>query len=56
MTDKKPTPNDDRSNVKNPNNPAHQADADNRAGQLDPKNPKHQPPPAAQPDPARKEK
>lgn len=33
---KPPTPNDQRSNVKNPNNPAHQADRDNRANQLNP--------------------
>lgn len=35
-----PTPNDQRSNVKNPNNPAHQSNQDNRANQL---NPNHQP-------------
>lgn len=35
-----PTPNDQRSNVKNPNNPAHKANQDNRANQL---NPNHQP-------------
>ena len=36
----KPTPNDQRSNVKNPNNPAHKADRDNRSNQ---RNPNHQP-------------
>jgi len=51
-----PTPNDERANVKNPNNPAHKDAQDNRAEQLDPQNPKHQPPPAQQPDPGKKEK
>ena len=38
MTDKKSrTPNDDRSDSKNPNNPAYQASVDNRADQLNPK-------------------
>lgn len=37
---KTPTPNDQRSNVKNPNNPAHKANQDNRANQL---NPNHAP-------------
>jgi hypothetical protein len=41
MTKKSPpSPNDQRSNVKNPNNPAHQAARDNRSNQL---NPNHQP-------------
>jgi hypothetical protein len=42
MTDQKkpPSPNDQRSNVKNPNNPAHKAAQDNRANQM---NPNHQP-------------
>jgi hypothetical protein len=40
MSEKKPTPNDQRSNVKNPNNPAHKPDQDNRSNQL---NPNHQP-------------
>jgi len=35
-----PTPNDQRSNVKNPNNPAHKAAGDNRSRQL---NPNHAP-------------
>lgn len=35
-----PTPNDQRSDVKNPNNPAHKQAQDNRADQL---NPNHQP-------------
>ena len=51
-----PTPNDDRADVKNPNNPAHKEAQDNRAGQLDSKNPKHQLPPAQQPVPGKKEK
>jgi hypothetical protein len=38
--DKNPTPNDQRSNVKNPNNPAHKANQDNRSNQL---NPNHKP-------------
>lgn len=37
---KQPTPNDQRSNVKNPNNPAFKKDQDNRANQL---NPNHEP-------------
>lgn len=41
MSDKKsPSPNDQRSNVKNPNNPAFDAARDNRANQL---NPNHAP-------------
>lgn len=35
-----PTPNDQRSDVKNPNNPANKSAQDNRANQL---NPNHQP-------------
>jgi hypothetical protein len=35
-----PKPNDQRSNVKNPNNPAHKQAGDNRANQM---NPKHSP-------------
>lgn len=31
-----PSPNDQRSDVKNPNNPAFKADRDNRSRQLDP--------------------
>lgn len=37
---KQASPNDQRSNVKNPNNPAHKAARDNRANQ---KNPNHAP-------------
>lgn len=37
---KGPTPNDQRSDVKNPNNPAHRAATDTRANQL---NPNHAP-------------
>lgn len=33
------TPNDDRSDSLNPNNPAHQASLDNRSNQLNPNNP-----------------
>ena len=36
-----PTPNDQRSNVMNPNNPDHKANQDNRANQLNPNNPAH---------------
>lgn len=36
-----PSPNDQRSNVKNPNNPAHQAGRDNRSNQMNPNNPTH---------------
>jgi hypothetical protein len=35
-----PKPNDQRSNVKNPNNPAHKQAGDNRANQM---NPNHSP-------------
>lgn len=38
---KKPTPNDQRSNVKNPNNPQKQAADDNRSRQLNPESPAH---------------
>lgn len=40
MSDKTPNPNDQRSDTKNPNNPAHKVAQDNRANQL---NPNHQP-------------
>ena len=41
MTKKNQTPqNDQRSNVKNPNNPAHKSAGDNRSNQ---KNPNHEP-------------
>lgn len=33
--------NDDRSNSKNPNNPAYQAIQDNRSNQLNPNHPEH---------------
>ncbi|MEO5725766.1 MAG: hypothetical protein ABI134_25865 [Byssovorax sp.] len=39
----KPTPNDQRSDVKNPNNPAHQDARDNESRQANPQDPKHQP-------------
>jgi hypothetical protein len=40
MSDKKsPSPNDQRSNTMNPNNPAHKATRDNRANQLNPNHP-----------------
>lgn len=38
---KQQQPNDQRSDVKNPNNQRHQQDADNRAGQLNPQHPAH---------------
>lgn len=34
-----PTPNDQRSHVKNPNNPAQKSAQDNRANQLNPNHP-----------------
>ena len=34
--------NDDRSNSKNPNNPAYQASQDNRSDQLNPNNPEYE--------------
>ncbi|KAF0722610.1 hypothetical protein Ae201684_018343 [Aphanomyces euteiches] len=37
-----PSSNDQRSNVKNPNNPAHGAAQDNRADQKNPNNPAYQ--------------
>lgn len=40
MTTKTPTPNDQRGDSKNPNNPAHKAAQDNRSNQL---NPNHAP-------------
>lgn len=39
----KPTPNDQRANVKNPNNPAHKDARDNTSRQANPQDPKHQP-------------
>jgi hypothetical protein len=41
MAGQKPSPNDQRSNVKNPNNPASQQDRDNRSSQLNPNHPAH---------------
>lgn len=38
MTRMSPSPNDQRSTVKNENNPAHKADRDNRANQKNPNN------------------
>ncbi len=35
------SPNDQRSNVKNPNNPAHKQDRDNRSDQMNPNNDAH---------------
>lgn len=37
----KRSPNDQRSDVKNPNNPEHAKDRDNRSQQKNPNNPKH---------------
>jgi len=39
---KNKSPNDNRSNSKNPNNPANKSAKDNRADQLNPNNPKSQ--------------
>ena len=39
---KKRSPNDNRSIVMNPNNPAHKAARDNRANQLNRNNPRYQ--------------
>lgn len=36
---KNPSPNDNRSNVMNPNNPTHGANNDNRSAQLNPQHP-----------------
>lgn len=49
-----PTPNDQRSDVKNPNNPAHKDAGDNRSRQLNPQDPKHQGPREPQPAPVKK--
>jgi hypothetical protein len=38
---KTPSTNDQRSNVKNPNNPAFKSDRDNRSNQLNPNSPSH---------------
>lgn len=37
--EKKPTPNDQRSTVKNPTSPEYKADRDNRSDQMNPNNP-----------------
>lgn len=37
----KPTPNDQRSNSMNPNNPAHKSAQDNRSNQMNPNNPRN---------------
>ena len=39
---KKKSPTDNRSNAKNPNNPASKATRDNRSNQLNPNNPRSQ--------------
>jgi hypothetical protein len=49
-----PKPNDQRADVKNPNNPAHKDAQDNRSRQLNQQDPKNQPQPPAQPDPGKK--
>jgi len=36
-----PSPNDNRSNARNPNNPSHRAAAGNRSNQMNPNNPAH---------------
>jgi hypothetical protein len=36
-----PSPNDDRANVKTPNNPAHSANDGNRGGQMNPQHPNY---------------
>lgn len=41
---KTPTPNDQRSNTKNPNNPAQKASQDNRSNQMNPNSPRHNTP------------
>jgi hypothetical protein len=48
--DKAPTPNDQRSNSKNPTSPEKKAADDNRSNQL---NPQRSAPPPQQPDPKR---
>ncbi len=48
----KPSPNDQRSNVKNPNNPAYEADRANRIGLGHPAVPPPPPPPPDQTPPA----
>ena len=51
------TPNDERADVKNPNNPAHKDARDNHSRQLNPQDPRHQPPPTEPaPSPSKKVK
>ncbi|MCP3142920.1 hypothetical protein [Pyxidicoccus xibeiensis] len=38
---KTPSPNDQRSNTKNPNNPAQKSAQENRSNQMNPNNPRH---------------
>jgi hypothetical protein len=58
MSNHKPSPNDQRSNVKNPNNPAFKQDRDHRSVQLNPSDPRNAPPaptkPVTEAAPARK--
>jgi hypothetical protein len=42
MSNNPPSPNDQRSNALNPNNPAHKEARDNRANQLNPNNPAYE--------------
>ncbi|MBN8230053.1 hypothetical protein JYK02_21290 [Corallococcus macrosporus] len=42
---KNPTPNDQRSNTKNPERPEHKSAQDNRANQMNPNRPPHMPSP-----------
>jgi hypothetical protein len=54
MGDKQHQDNDQRSDVKNPNNPAHKDAGDNRSRQLNPKDPKYEGPREPQPAPMKK--
>lgn len=54
MGDKQPKPNDQRADVKNPNNPAHEDAANNRSRQRNPQDPKYEGPSEPQPPPAKK--
>jgi hypothetical protein len=49
-----PTPNEQRSDTKNPNNPAHKDAQNNRSRQLNPEDPMNQPPKEAPPSPEKK--
>lgn len=42
MSKKSPSPNDQRSNVKNPNNPQYDQAHGNRGGQMNPQHPNYQ--------------